>query len=350
MRNDSDVAAITFRRRLRYAAIGVLCLALTVAPLVVTNSYYRYAGVLMVMFMAMSSSWNIMGGLTGYMSLGHSAFFGLGAYSTGMIAGESRASLLVALALTPVIALGLGVSIGAVAVRVRGSSFVIVTIAFVYIGTLLAQGLRTWTGGSTGLDVPGLFDVEGRAANHAAYLAVFAGLLFVVLTTWNFVDGSKFGMGLKAIREDEDRAESLGVPTMVFKATAFGLSAMFVALAGGLYASWIGFIDPIFVFSVQISAQVVLMALFGGVRSLWGPVVGAAAMVPMSEFFLVRMPEYHLIAVGLVLGGVVLLMPHGVVPALERVLERRKAPAASIREQGGLVFSDQVGEAVDVSA
>jgi branched-chain amino acid transport system permease protein len=317
----------------RYALIAALVAVLCASPLVITASYYRYASVLVVMYMMMSTSWNLMGGFTGYVSLGHSAFFGLGAYSTGLIADESRASVILALAATFPIAGAAGAVVGIAALRVRGASFVIVTIALVYIGTLLAQGLRSFTGGSRGLDVAPLFDLGSRASNHAAYTVVFALLAGVVLALWAFIDGSKFGLGLKAVREDEDKAESLGVSTTPFKLVAFVLSTAFVGLAGGLYATWIGFIDPIFVFSVSISANLVLMSLLGGMRSLWGPVLGAALIVPMSEYFLINLPEMHLISTGLLLGGVVLLMPNGIIPSVQSFLDRRRPPAASIREQ-----------------
>jgi branched-chain amino acid transport system permease protein len=317
----------------RYALIAALVAVLCASPLVITASYYRYASVLLVMYMMMSTSWNLVGGFTGYVSLGHSAFFGLGAYSTGLIAEESRASVVLALAATFPIAAAVGAVVGIAALRVRGASFVIVTIALVYIGTLLAQGLRSLTGGSRGLDVAPLFDLDSRAANHAAYTVVFALLCGVVLALWAFIDGSKFGLGLKAVREDEDKAESLGVSTTPFKLVAFVLSTAFVGLAGGLYATWIGFIDPIFVFSVSISANLVLMSLLGGMRSLWGPVLGAALIVPMSEYFLINLPEMHLISTGLLLAGVVLLMPNGIIPSVQSLLDRRRPPAASIREE-----------------
>jgi branched-chain amino acid transport system permease protein len=311
------------------ALVAVLC----ASPLVITASYYRYASVLVVMYMMMSTSWNLVGGFTGYVSLGHSAFFGLGAYSTGLIADESRTSVVLALVATFPIAAAVGAIAGIAALRVRGASFVIVTIALVYMGGLLAQGLRSVTGGSRGLDVAPLFDLDSRAATHAAYTVLFALLCGVVLTLWALIDGSKFGLGLKAVREDEDKAESLGVSTTPFKLVAFVLSAAFVGLAGGLYATWIGFIDPIFVFSVSISANLVLMSLLGGARSLWGPVLGAALIVPMGEYFLINLPEMHLISTGLLLAGVVLLMPNGIIPSVQSLLEHRRPPAASIREE-----------------
>lgn len=328
-------------QRARYVGVVIIGVLLALATLVVDSSYYRYAGVLLVMYMTMATGWNYVGGFTGYISLGHAAFFGFGAYATGLIANESRTSVIVALAATVVITLVVGFALGRVALRVRGSSFVIVTIALVYMGVLIAQGWRDVTGGSTGLDVAGLWRFDSRASNHAAYIVTFAAVLVVVMAGWNFIDGSKFGMGLKAIREDEDRAQALGVNVTAFKTTAFAISAAIVGLCGGLYASWTGFIDPIFVFSVQISAQLVLMSLLGGMRFLWGPVLGALIIVPTSEFFLINLPRAHLLATGLLLAAVVLLMPDGVLTALRGIADRRRPQAASIRESGGTVLTER---------
>ncbi len=339
--------AVARARRWNYAGIVALVAVLCAAPVMVTASYYRYAGVLLVMYMVLATSWNLVGGFTGYVSLGHVAFFGFGAYCTGILADESQGSVILALAATFGITTVGAALIGVVALRVRGASFVIVTIALVYMGSLLAQGMRSVTGGSSGLDIAPLFTVSGRASRHAAYIVTFAVLLGIVMALWNFLDGTKFGMGLKAVREDEDRARSLGVDTTAFKVAAFALSAAFVSLAGGLYATWTGFIDPIFVFSVQISAQIVLMTLLGGMRSLWGPVLGAAVIVPSSEFFLVNLPRMHLVTMGVLLGAVVLLMPDGIIPSLRAANSRRRPPAASIREDGGSVAAgdpDSAGE------
>ena len=321
-------------RKIPWGGLAILAFVglLALYPVVVSNAYFRYVGVLTVMYMALATSWNIMGGFTGYVSLGHSAFFGLGAYATGLLATKLGMPTLTAV-LVGGLAIGLiAVAIGFVALRVRGASFVIVTIALVYISSLVAQGWRGFTGGSMGLSVPPAFDV-GRAQMHQIAFWLFCALLLAVLLTWWFLDRSKFGMGLKAIREDEDKAESLGVNTTAFKLAAFTLSAGFTAIGGGLYGAWFTFLDPIFVFSILIGANLVLMSLLGGIRTLWGPVLGAAIIVPSTDYFLVRFGEsqLHLVAAGALLAVVVLTMPQGIIPAVRR-LGRSKEPAASIRE------------------
>jgi branched-chain amino acid transport system permease protein len=307
---------------------------LALYPVVVSNAYFRYVGVLVVMYMALATSWNLMGGFTGYVSLGHSAFFGLGAYAAGLLVTRLAWPNIPAVLAAGVLLTIFGAAIGYVALRVRGASFVIVTIALVYISNLVVQGWRGLTGGSMGLTIPSGFDVS-RAAGHQIFYWMFCALLLTVLLLWWFVDRSKFGMGLKAIREDEDKAQSLGVDTTGFKLTAFALSAGLTGVGGGLYASWFGFLDPIFAFSILIGANLVLMSLLGGIRTLWGPVLGALIVIPSTEYFIVRFgaSQLHLVATGLLLGIVVLTMPDGIIPTVQRVLSRRNAPATSIREQ-----------------
>jgi branched-chain amino acid transport system permease protein len=318
----------------RYWPIPVVVGVVGAYPLLVGNSYLRYVGVLTVMYMVLATSWNLMGGFTGYISLGHVAFFGAGAYTTGLLVLNADLPNIAAVLVAGVLVGILGAAIGYVALRVRGSSFVIVTIALVYIGGLLVQGWRGLTGGSMGLTIPTGFD-GARIDLHRFYHWHFTVLLLVVLSLWWFIDRSKFGMGLKAVREDEDKAQSLGVPTASFKLVAFTLSAAFTGMGGGLYASWFSFLDPIFTFQILISSQIVLMALLGGMRTLWGPVLGAVILIPSTEYFLVRFGEtqLHLVASGLLLGVVVLLMPDGIIPMVQRQLARRHGPAASIREQ-----------------
>lgn len=318
----------------RYWPILVVVGIVAAYPLVVSNSYLRYVGVLTVMYMVLSTSWNLMGGFTGYISLGHVAFFGIGAYTAGLFVLRLDVPNIPAVLLAGVVVGLMGAAIGYVALRVRGSSFVIVTIALVYMGGLLVQGWGSLTNGSSGLTIPSGFD-GARVDLHRFYHWHFSVLLLVVLSLWWFIDRSKFGMGLKAVREDEDKAQSLGVPTASFKLVAFTLSAAFTGLGGGLYASWFGFLDPIFAFQILISSQIVLMALLGGMRTLWGPVLGAVILIPSTEYFLVRFGEtqLHLIASGLLLGVVVLLMPDGIIPMVKRQLARRHGPAASIREE-----------------
>lgn len=317
----------------RTAAIVVVGALLIAYPFALNNSYFRYVGVVTLMYACLSTSWSIMGGFTGYVSLGHSAFFGLGAYITGLSVVNLGVPGFAAAVLAGVVVAVAAVAIGYVALRVRGASFVIVTIALVYITNLLAQGWRTLTGGSQGLRIPSPLSLP-RSERHLVFYFVFLLLLAVVLGLWWFIGQSKFGMGLRAVREDEDKAESLGVPTTSFKVAAFALSAGFTAIGGGLYGLWFGRLDPIFVFAIIVGANMVLMALLGGVRYMLGPTLGAFIIAPSTEYFLNAYggTQLHVVLSGLLLAVVVLAMPDGIIPAVRQLFDRRKPPSASIRE------------------
>ncbi|MEU4327332.1 branched-chain amino acid ABC transporter permease [Nonomuraea dietziae] len=321
------------RNASRYALLAAGVVLALAYPWIVPNLYLLYAGVLTLMYAATATSWNILGGFTGYVSLGHSAFFGLGAYGTGLLMTRAGWSWIPSLIGSALVVALFAALVGVAAVRVRGASFVIVSIALVSMTNLLVQGWRSLTGGSTGLRVPSPFPDLNRGQSHFAFFYLFLALLVLVMLTWWFISRSRYGAGLRAIREDEDKAESLGVPTAAFKVTAYALSALFVALAGGLYALWFRSLDPIFVFSILIGSYMVLMSLLGGVRHLFGPLLGALIVAPAGEYFLVALGEtqVHLAAAGLLLVLVVLFMPEGVIPAAARLVSRPQQ--ASIREE-----------------
>ncbi|MPV38608.1 branched-chain amino acid ABC transporter permease [Georgenia subflava] len=293
------------------------------------------AGVIVLNFAVFATGWNIMGGFTGYISLGHAAFFGLGAYGTGLLIINTGMNSFLALALAAVGVVVIAVPVGYAALKVRGASFVIVTIALVLVLQLVFQSWRSFTGGSEGLFVPRPFPDLLRPQHHQVFYFIFLGVLALALLAWAVVNHSRFGAGLKAVREDEDKAESLGIPTGTLKLVAFAVSAFVVAVSGGLYALWFADLDPIFQFDVVLSAQVVLMALLGGTRYLFGPLLGAVVIGVALEYFLLNYGEtqFHLIATGLLLGVVVLFLPDGVLTGAQQLVQRvRGKGATSIRE------------------
>ncbi|MBM7832794.1 branched-chain amino acid transport system permease protein [Agromyces cerinus] len=329
----------------RWVSVALLLVgaALVLAfPSIAPNPYILSAGVVILNYAVLSTGWNFMGGFTGYISLGHAAYFGLGAYGTALaikyLALPSFVAWIVASLLVAIIAIPIGIA----ALRVRGASFVIVSIAFVLIMLLVFQGWREVTGGSDGLNVPRPFPDLLRPEHHRVFYYLFAALLALALVVWWIIDRSKFGTALKSIREDEDKAQSLGVPTTRYKLIAYVLSAVFVALGGGLYALWFGDLDPIFQFSILIGSYMVLMALLGGVRNLFGPLLGAVVVGLALEYFKLEFGEtqFHLVATGLLLGIVVLFMPDGIIPAVKGLFTRSSSQA-SIREVTAAELLDQ---------
>jgi branched-chain amino acid transport system permease protein len=320
---------------LRLAAIAAGAGLILSFPALVANPYMLTVGIGILNYAVLATSWNFVGGFIGYISLGHAALSGLGAYGTGLLVTAGGLPSFVALFVAAVIVALLAIPIGIAALRVRGASFVIVSIALVLILLLVFQSWASLTGGSRGLVVPRPFPDLRRAEHHMVFFFLYAGLLAAALLAWWLIDRSRFGLGLKAIREDEDKSEALGIPTFAFKLVAFVVSATFTALGGGLYALWFGDLDPVFQFSVLTGSTMVLMALLGGVRHLFGPLLGALIVGSGLEYFKLEYGDtpLHLVATGLLLGGVVMFMPEGVIPAVSSLFARWFGPRqASIRE------------------
>lgn len=321
-------------RVIKLAGIALLVLVVALFPGMAPNAYILSAGVVVASYACTATAWNFMGGFTGYISLGHAAFYGLGAYGTAILIRDLALPSFVAWLLSGLVVLIITIPVGIAALRVRGASFVIVSMSFVLILLLVFQAWSSFTGGSNGLSVPRPFPDLLRPEHHRVFFYLFAGLLAVMLVLWWLIDRSNFGLGLKGVREDEDKAQSLGVPTRNSKLIAYVLSATLTGLAGGLYALWFGDLDPIFQFSILLGSYMVLMALLGGVRHLFGPLVGAVIVGVGLEYFKIQFgdSQFHLIATGLLLGLVVLFMPDGIIPALQSLMKRFRPEASSIRE------------------
>ena len=323
------------RRVLRLAAIAAGAALILGFPPFADNPYVVTVGIGILNYAVLATAWNFVGGFIGYISLGHGALSGLGAYATALLITEAGLPSFVALLVAAAGVALLAIPIGAAALRVRGASFVIVSIALVLIMLLVFQSWASLTGGSRGLVVPRPFPALHRAEHHQVMFYLFAALLGASLLAWWLIDRSRFGLGLKAIREDEDKSEALGIPTFTYKLIAFVVSAVFTALGGGLYALWFGDLDPVFQFSVLNASIIVLMALLGGVRHLFGPLLGALVVGSGLEYAKVAFGDtpLHMVATGLLLGAVVMFMPDGVIPALSSLVQRWFGPReASIRE------------------
>ena len=321
-------------RVVRLVALLVAVALVLAFPSLAPNAYILSAGIVVASYACTATAWNFMGGFTGYVSLGHAAFFGLGAYGTGILIRDLGLPSFVAWLLAGLLVLLVTIPLGIAALRVRGASFVIVSISFVLILLLVFQAWGSFTGGSDGLVVPRPFPDLLRPEHHQVFFYLFAALLAVMLVTWWAIDRSRFGTGLKAVREDEDKAQALGVPTRNYKLVAYVVSATFTGLAGGMYALWFGDLDPIFQFSIMLGSYMVLMALFGGVRHLYGPLLGALVVGVGLEYFKLEFgdTQFHLVATALLLGVVVLFMPDGIIPAVQSLLKRLGPQDSSIRE------------------
>lgn len=356
MRNDSDTRSAGPRSGPTTIAkvVGLVALAAVALsfPQIAPDPFILSVGVVIMSYAVLATSWNFVGGFTGYISLGHAAYSGLGGYATGLLVIEAGVNPWLALGLGALVVAALAVPIGIASLRVRGASFVIVSIALVLIMLLVFQSWGSVTGGSNGLRIPRPFSEDVlRPEQHERFFYLHVAFLAILLLTWWAIDRSRFGMGLKAIREDEDKAQALGVPTFAYKLTVFVISAFFTAVGGGLYALWFGFLDPIFQFSILIGSYMVLMSLLGGIRSLFGPLLGAVIVGYALEFFKAQYgdTQFHLVALGLLLALVVLFMPDGIIPSVKSLFTRFRPQAASIREQTQAELADERRLSTDLS-
>ena len=317
--------------------VGLLVLALVALalPFIAPDPATTNIAVFTVMYVGLATAWNIMGGYTGYISLGHAAFFGFGAYAFGLmlihlnITPGYEPFILVPVAgvLTAVLALG----IGWVALRTRAATFVIVTIAFMFMVQLLAENLTKLTGGGGGLGIPYPHDWGGDFFNTPYYYAMLVLATLGLVTSW-WIRRSKFGLGLLAIRDDEDKALAVGVPTRTFKLTAFIVSAVLVGMIGAVYGYYVTYIYPQFVIDPLVGISMVLMAFLGGLGTLSGPVIGALLLEPAQLEFAYRLgaSRLYLVFYSAVFLIVILLLPRGIVPSVLQLLQgRRMARAVS---------------------
>jgi branched-chain amino acid transport system permease protein len=294
--------------------------ALTALPFGFTAPWVQDLFLFTLMYAALATAWNIVGGYSGYISLGHAAFFGVGAYATGIlfthvsIGGGYRPFLFL-----PVI--GIGVAIGSVpfawiAYRTRAATFAIVTITLLFVAQQLAFNLRSLTGGSQGIAIP-TPNFAVATYNVPFYFGMLGVLALSMLASW-WIRGSKLGLALLAVRDDEDRARGLGVQTTFAKLVSFAVSAGLVAMVGGVWAYYLSFIYPQFAVDPLVTIGMVLMVYLGGRGTVWGPVLGAFILVPAQKYLAYRLgaSDLYLVGYSTVFLVVILLLPRGILPSL----------------------------------
>lgn len=323
---------------IRRAAIGATAVALLLFPLVRPDDRYRHTVLIFIFVLAiMAVGWNVIAGYTGYVSLGQSAFLGLGAYTVGIISRHVEVSPFVFAPLGGIVAAAVAAVLGLTIMRAREHAFVIITIAFLLLMQTIGLNFRGFTGGSNGITLP-LPGWDADLGNVPFYYA-FLGLLAASVAMAWWIRRTKLGMGLVAIREDEDKAAAIGVRTSVYKILAFVASGTLVGVAGGVYAYFLSFIDPRGMFDILVSVQIVLAALLGGRGTLWGPVVGAFVIIPMNELTVdvATGQGVRLFVFGLALGLVVLFLPRGVIPTIRGAIERRRPTPVAFERRSAVV-------------
>jgi branched-chain amino acid transport system permease protein len=292
---------------------GVL-LALAAVPVLTGSIYLMHVLIVSFMFVVLAVSWNIIGGMTGYVSFGHVTFFALGAYLTAILYRDLGASPFLTAPLGGVLAAAVAFCLGWVTLRLREDYFAIATLGLAFIFEVLAWNLPVTGGGSGIMLTPPNFGIHLTKA--VFYLCMWAVMVAAIATSWA-IGRSRFGYGLASIREDEQAAEVMGVRAARLKRAAFMLSAFFPGVAGGLFSYYIAYIEPGTVFDHSISINVIIMSILGGVGTTLGPVLGAVILSLVSEVMNVTVvSEAKLVVYGAILVGAVLFLPQGILGRL----------------------------------
>lgn len=293
------------RRNLLILLAGLVLLA----PLpFLADNYVLRLGTTALMYASLALAWNMIGGFAGYPSFGMAAFFGLGAYAAGILQTRGLAAPLcwaVAAAVGTLFALALG----AVVLRLRGHAFAIATLVVAEVLREITNAWNSLTGGGMGMNMP----FQRLEPIVAARFYFYAMLLCaaVALAATILVAGSKLGFALRTIKQNEDAASMVGVNTTRAKVIAFALSGGLGALVGGIYTSWIAFIEPADVYDPLFSVKPIVMVLLGGAGTVFGPVLGAVAFLVLDEVVWRNFLETHTGILGLVVVLLILFLPTG---------------------------------------
>jgi branched-chain amino acid transport system permease protein len=325
-RDDDSGGAGAHRSRIVFAvvAFGILLLLPLSRPVVGgAYNYVMQIATIGLMWVAMATSWNLIGGYAGYISLGNNVFFGIGGYLAGGLLVFLGWSPFVTAILAGVVGFGLGLIVGLITLRTRGPAFIIATIALLLMAALIFDNWEL-LGGSNGLSLP-LPQFPQQWARAPFYLAMLAAAAGSVVLSW-VVAHTKLGLGLRALAQDEVKAEVLGMNTSRYKIIAFALSGIFPAIAGAIWGYSLTYLRPSIFFTIGIGAQMVLMAIIGGRGTVVGPVLGAILVVAVNEASVAQFgsSELNIVVTGTILIAVLLFFPLGIVGSLRK---RGRLPA-----------------------
>jgi branched-chain amino acid transport system permease protein len=297
---------------LKYWHIVLLALALAVlagVPWYGSDVLIQF-GINALLLAVLAQGWNIIGGYAGYASFGNSVFYGLGSYGVAIAMVQWHLPFGVGMVFGVVLAVVFAVLLGIPVLRLKGHYFAIATLALSQVMTAIVSNVQL-AGRNIGLVLPPL-------NNDPLFYELSLGLLTVATLTIFWLTRSRFGFGLIAIRENEEGAAVMGVNTTLYKVIAFTLSGIFSALAGGIHAYWITFLDPESAFDISLNVKMIIMAVFGGPGTVLGPIVGALSLSAISEFLSSEVTSIAGLFFGFVIVAAVVIMPRGLADMTRR--------------------------------
>lgn len=316
-------------RTVKWGGISALLAFLAAFPVIFLNPTVTSIAVFTMIFLIAVVGWNIFSGYTGYISIGSAAFYGIGQYTVAEIALHAHVpggwDVLALLPIAGIVAVAISVPLGFLLLRVRRQAFIVLTIAIMFIGQLLAFNWHSFTNGAQGLTVP-IPPWQGVQLNQVFYY-VALGCALIAIAASVLVRRSKYGLSLLAIRDDEDRARGLGVRTTPAKLTAFAISAFFIGVAGGIYAALVGFVYPQFAFDPTFDLVLVVLAFSGGLGTITGPILGCLLLEPLQQYFQLQFgaSNLYLIAYGMLFVIILRFLPAGIVPTVSQSWRHRVA-------------------------
>jgi branched-chain amino acid transport system permease protein len=293
-----------------WIALALIAALLAVLPWI-GNTVLVQFGINVLLLATLAQGWNIIGGYAGYPSFGNSVFYGLGAYGVAIAMVQYQLPFWVGMALGLALGVAFAGLLGLAVLRLRGHYVAICTLGLAFVMTAIVSNLEI-AGGNIGLVLPLL-------RSEVLFYELALGLLVLATLTIFWLSRSRFGLGLIAIRENEEGAAVMGVNTTLYKVLAFMLSAAFTALAGGIYAYYITFIDPVGVFDIGLNVKMIIMAVFGGPGSVLGPVVGAFILSAISEVLATKVTSIASMFFGIVIVIAVVFMPRGIAHLVQHI-------------------------------
>jgi len=297
----------------RALALVVAAAGAALLPVLLPHPFVLTIATQAAIWALLAASWDLLSGYTGQISFGHAGFFALGAYAAAAATKHAGVSPWLGLLVGATIAAAVGLLAGFPALRLRGHYLALVTLGLAEITRLVAQNWLALTGGPFGIhdfrSFPGL-PADALAYRQAMYLVVVALVAVSIAVMYHVCERTNAGRAFRAIREDEVLAQTLGIGTTRYKLLAFTLSSGFAGLAGALYAYYVQLVSPS-VASAATTSLIIGMAVFGGLGTLWGPVLGALLLYGLYEGLRFVGVVYNLIAVGLVIMVFVIYLPRG---------------------------------------
>ncbi len=313
-----------------WVVLAILAVLFAALPLFGSNYFLRLATTI-CMYTVMAQSWNFIGGLAGYPSFATAAFFGFGAYTSGILQNHG-APIAFAWGSAGLAVLLFAAFLGGAILHLRGHYFAIASLIIAEMLREIVNTLPDLTGGGKGLNLP-LLRISVTAQAQFFFYAMLA-LAILCTAVAILVHHSKLGFGLRCIQQNEDAANMLGVNTYSYKTAGFSLSAVFVGVAGAIYASWVNYIDPPDVFDVLLAVKPMVMVLLGGLGTIFGPALGAVFLLAFEEVVWRNLLTIHAAALGCIIVLLVLFMPNGIVALIrdrrtgQRSLPRVEIPAS----------------------